>query len=44
MLAELNFRYVEEPLRCLGSERAKRKLAALETSDSGKKDSFVRLN
>lgn len=31
-LAELNFRYVEEPLRRIGAERAKRKLAALESS------------
>ena len=30
LLAELNFRYVEEPLRRIGAERAKRKLAALE--------------
>jgi peptidoglycan/LPS O-acetylase OafA/YrhL len=29
-LAELNFRYVEEPLRRIGAERARRKLAALE--------------
>lgn len=29
-LAELNFRYVEEPLRRMGAARAKRKLAALE--------------
>ena len=32
-LAELNFRYVEEPLRRMGAARAKRKLAALEESD-----------
>lgn len=29
VLAELNFRFVEEPLRRMGAERAKRKLAAL---------------
>ena len=32
VLAELNFRYIEEPLRRIGSERARRKLAALKTS------------
>ena len=30
LLAELNFRYVEEPLRRVGSERAKRQLMQLE--------------
>lgn len=34
LLAELNFRFVEEPLRRLGSERAKRRLVELEASDS----------
>jgi peptidoglycan/LPS O-acetylase OafA/YrhL len=42
LLAELNFRYVEEPLRRLGTERAKRKLAALEVSDNAENGPFVR--
>lgn len=32
LLAELNFRYIEEPLRRIGSERARCKLAALKTA------------
>lgn len=31
VLAELNFRYIEEPLRRIGSERVRRKLAALSS-------------
>lgn len=44
LLAELNFRYVEEPLRRLGAARAKRKLAALEATDSSEKEAFFALN
>ena len=44
LLAELNFRYVEEPLRRLGAARAKRKLAVLEATDSSEKEAFFALN
>jgi peptidoglycan/LPS O-acetylase OafA/YrhL len=44
LLAELNFRYVEEPLRRAGAERAKRKLAALEASYSAEEETFFVLN
>lgn len=33
-LAELNFRYIEEPLRRIGSERARCKLAALKSANN----------
>jgi peptidoglycan/LPS O-acetylase OafA/YrhL len=42
LLAELNFRYVEEPLRRLGAERAKRKLAALQVTDRAEHERVVR--
>ncbi len=38
LLAELNFRYIEEPMRRLGAERAKRKLAALGASGSAESE------
>lgn len=44
LLAELNFRYVEEPLRRLGAERAKRKLLELEASDSADRGTLIELN
>jgi len=42
LLAELNFRYVEEPLRRIGAERAKRKLAALQVTDRPEQEPVVR--
>jgi peptidoglycan/LPS O-acetylase OafA/YrhL len=44
LLAELNFRYVEEPLRRRGAERAKRKLAELEADNSAAKELFLTPN
>lgn len=41
VLAELNFRYVEEPLRRIGAERAKRKLAALQAADPTEQESVI---
>ena len=41
VLAELNFRYVEEPLRRIGTERAKRKLAALQAADPTEQESVI---
>lgn len=35
VLAELNFRFVEEPLRRMGAERARRRLVALESNSRG---------
>lgn len=43
-LAEINFRYIEEPLRRIGADRAKRKLAALEASDSRQTQPLLTLN
>ena len=42
VLAELNFRYLEEPLRRIGAERAKRKLAALQAAERAEQESIVR--
>jgi peptidoglycan/LPS O-acetylase OafA/YrhL len=42
LLAELNFRYVEEPLRRIGAQRAKRKLAALQVTDRPEQEPVVR--
>jgi peptidoglycan/LPS O-acetylase OafA/YrhL len=44
VLAELNFRYVEEPLRRRGAERAKRKLTELETDNSADKEFVLTSN
>jgi len=41
VLAELNFRYVEEPLRRIGAERAKRKLAALQAADPTEQEPVI---
>ncbi len=43
-LAELNFRYVEDPLRRMGAARAKRKLAELKEHDYTKTEPFVALS
>ena len=42
VLAEFNFRYVEEPLRRIGAERAKHKLAALQAADRAEQEPVAR--
>lgn len=44
VLAELNFRYVEEPLRRVGAERARRKLATLAADGDAEERAFSALN